>query len=242
MDKSIWSEPNEIRICWITLLAMCDSDGIVEASIPGIAARAHLSLKDVEGAIKLFESPDPYSTNPANEGRRVERIASGFRVLNFCHYRQKDYGAAERMRRYRALRRNASPSEEPQPKAESKKTASISEQIPEGAAKPALHESSSFNLFWQAYPKPIGKVEARRAWTELQPDVKLFDAMITALAWQKKLPDWQKQNGRYIPSPAKWLQDRRWEIEPPASTLKPTNDLSRYDSWDGGPKKEDDRV
>ena len=105
LDKSIWRESPEICKVWITILAMADSDGLVEASIIGISDRARLPINETEKAIEKFMLPDTYSTNPANEGRKVERVIGGFQVLNYEIYRQKDHTAAARMRKHRDVLR-----------------------------------------------------------------------------------------------------------------------------------------
>jgi len=38
--------------------------------------------------------------------------------------------------------------------------------------------------------------------------------MMTALETQKASEKWLKDNGQYIPNPATWLNQRRWEDEP----------------------------
>ena len=101
LDKSIWRESAETKVVWITLLAMADLDGLVEASIMGVSDRAKVSLDETEKAIEKFLAPDPYSTNPANNGRRIERVVGGFNILNYETYRQKDHTAAARMRKHR---------------------------------------------------------------------------------------------------------------------------------------------
>jgi hypothetical protein len=107
LDSSVWREPPLTRIVWLTLLAMADRDGLVEASLGGIADRARVKLAAVETAMECFLSPDPDSKNPANGGRRVERTSSGYRLLNYEFYRQKQSAAemraknAERQARFR---------------------------------------------------------------------------------------------------------------------------------------------
>lgn len=101
LDKSIWRESPEVKIVWITILAMADSDGLVEAAIPGIADRAKVSLDETEKAINTFMAPDKWSSNQDHEGRRIERVKEGFRILNYQEYRDKDYTAAARVKRYR---------------------------------------------------------------------------------------------------------------------------------------------
>ncbi|MFA5424467.1 MAG: hypothetical protein WC374_11490 [Phycisphaerae bacterium] len=101
LDKSIWRESPEVCKVWITLLAMADSDGLVEAAIPGIADRARVSIKSVEMALRKFQAPDKYSSNPENDGKRISRVQEGFQILNYGIYREKDYTAVVRQRRHR---------------------------------------------------------------------------------------------------------------------------------------------
>ena len=42
---------------------------------------------------------------------------------------------------------------------------------------------------------------------------ELFTKILTAVDNQKKGEQWQKENGVYVPHPATWLNQRRWEDE-----------------------------
>ena len=81
-DSTIWSEDNETRIVWITMLAMCDRHGYVAASVPGLAARARVSIEATEAALAKFMAPDKYSRSQEYEGRRVEAVDRGWNILN----------------------------------------------------------------------------------------------------------------------------------------------------------------
>lgn len=70
------------------MLAMADRKGRVWASIPGLANRARVPVDDCEAAIKRFLEPDKYSRTPDFDGRRVELIDGGWRLLNHEKYRQ----------------------------------------------------------------------------------------------------------------------------------------------------------
>lgn len=87
-DSSVWQESNETRLVWITMLAMADPVGRIHAAIPGLAHRARVSVKETELAIEVFLSPDPYSRTEDNEGRRIEKIQGGWRLLNYQVYRE----------------------------------------------------------------------------------------------------------------------------------------------------------
>ena len=53
-------------------------------------------------ALERLGRPELDSRTPDFEGRRMVRVAGGYLVLNYMLYRDKDHGAAERMRVYRA--------------------------------------------------------------------------------------------------------------------------------------------
>jgi hypothetical protein len=42
---------------------------------------------------------------------------------------------------------------------------------------------------------------------------KVAEAVMMGLERWKKSDDWNRDGGRYIPMPATWLRQRRWEIE-----------------------------
>ena len=88
LDSSIWLEPYATRLCWFTCLAVMDEDGFVPfASVENLAHRARVSLKAAQAAVACLEGPDPNSSDPENEGRRLERAPGGWLVLNAGKYR-----------------------------------------------------------------------------------------------------------------------------------------------------------
>src|SRR5262245_1969082 len=76
-------------------------------------------------------------------------------------------------------------------------------------------EPAGFDAFWAAYPKKAGKPAARRAWNTLKPkpDEPLVKSMLAALARHAASEQWKREGGRFIPHPATWLNQRRWEDE-----------------------------
>jgi hypothetical protein len=100
-------EDDKTRIVWITMLAVADKNGEIQASIPGLARIAGVPVPDVEVAIQKFLDPDEHSRTPDDEGRRIEKIDGGWSLLNHAKYRlmaSKDESKtsnAERQRRHR---------------------------------------------------------------------------------------------------------------------------------------------
>jgi len=105
--------------------------------------------------------------------------------------------------------------------------------LPEQATKP-LHEQvhtkerketnkrnlcandETFAQFWDAYPRKVGKKPARQKFDsifkKLTPEQsdQLLKTLLDALEIQKQSDQWQKDNGQYIPHPATWLNQERW--------------------------------
>ncbi len=67
---------------------------------------------------------------------------------------------------------------------------------------------SEFFRWWKLYPRHEGQKAALKAWMELS-DVPA-ETLTRALENARNSADWRKENGRFIPSAAKWL-DGKWE-------------------------------
>lgn len=71
--------------------------------------------------------------------------------------------------------------------------------------------SGDFARFWAAYPKKVGKIDARAAWKKHRPPI---EAVLAALEWQRRTPQWLEQGGQYIVHPSVWLNRGSWDDEP----------------------------
>lgn len=102
LTSSIWSEDDKTRIVWITMLALASRDGIVEASMAGLATLSRVDIDDCRKAVLKLESPDLDSRTSDNEGRRVQKIEGGWKILNHAKYREKM--SLENRREYHRLK------------------------------------------------------------------------------------------------------------------------------------------
>lgn len=102
LASTIWRQDDKTRIVWITMLAMSDRNGIVEASMPGLADFARVSLADCERAIGILSSPDKHSRSEDAEGRRVESVDGGWKLINHRKYRDKL--SVDERRQYKTLK------------------------------------------------------------------------------------------------------------------------------------------
>ena len=76
-----------------------------------------------------------------------------------------------------------------------------------------INTLDGFDAFWAAYPRKTGKGEARKAWAKIKPNAELIQQILDAVKWQSQSDQWQKDNGQFIPHPATWLNQQRWEDE-----------------------------
>lgn len=93
-----------------------------------------------------------------------------------------------------------------------------------------------FARFWEAYPRKVGKGSAEKAWKKLNPTESLTDRIISAVKAQKKSRQWLRDGGQYIPNPATWLTQRRWEDDlqevVEANTPKALQTSYDLDEWE----------
>lgn len=104
LDSTIWLEDLHIKVVWVTMLAMRDNRNEVQASIPNLARRAGVTVEQCKEAIEKFKSPDPYSRSQDFEGRRIEDVRGGWKLLNGAYYQKRR--SAEEKRAYDKLYRD----------------------------------------------------------------------------------------------------------------------------------------
>ena len=68
-----------------------------------------------------------------------------------------------------------------------------------------------FNRFWTAYPSKKAKPAALKAFNRLKASEELTNQIIVDIEKQKASEQWQKNGGQFIPMPATYLNQRRWE-------------------------------
>lgn len=77
-----------------------------------------------------------------------------------------------------------------------------------------------FSVFWEKYPKKVGKEAARKAWSKIKNSAEVLGLCVEALAWQVESEQWQKDGGQYIPNPATYLNQQRWLDEKPPAVVE----------------------
>ena len=88
-----------------------------------------------------------------------------------------------------------------------------------------------FDRFWAVYPIRVKKNVAQTSWLKLAPDDALTDTIVADVERRVK-DEWIGENAKYVPHPTTYLNQRRWEDEPPPKpkTLLEQLDYD-YDPW-----------
>lgn len=102
---------------------------------------------------------------------------------------------------------------------------------------------SDFDVFWDAYPRKEAQSAALKAWADAVEagDIRFGDGAVIASAVErsKQTSQWQQEDGRFIPMPARYLSERRWRDQPAeipgAGSFKPDEffELALKKSYEG---------
>lgn len=81
----------------------------------------------------------------------------------------------------------------------------------EGKETTKNKKDERFNLFWDIYPKKVGKGKVEEWFKKNKPSEELTSMIIRAIEEQKYSQQWLKEDGQFIPNPATWLNQKRWQ-------------------------------
>ncbi len=191
VHSSLWSQADHVRLLFITLLALSDRDGIVYGSRTGLmrAAMIDMDAADEYDPWRALMGPDDDSSdlmrNPENEGRRIEEIPGGFKIINYTYYRSlrdaEDRKAQNREAQQRH-REKVSPDKPPSAKVSRRKPAQ------------SLSLSDSLSAC-KRRPKDLGEaVQYAKTKGISESDAEAFFDSQEAGGWTrngKALKDWQ---------------------------------------------------
>jgi hypothetical protein len=174
--STVWQQPASTKLVWLTMLILADCNGRVEASIPGLAATAGVSIDECEAALVCFSSPDKYSKSKGDDGRRIRECTGGWFIINHGHYRElrteKQVKDAQRIAAKRAadMSRRAAPkatcrdvAADPNTNAEIRKSTSCSPEASQAPLSSSSEVQRVFDYWSVRLDHPRSKLDARRA-------------------------------------------------------------------------------
>jgi hypothetical protein len=81
--------------------------------------------------------------------------------------------------------------------------------LPTPAKKNKKLLEEQFCIFWKSYPRKDGKQNALKAW--MKSELPELEVILAALRRACASRDWRKDDGAFIPYPATWINQQRWE-------------------------------
>ncbi len=205
VTSTIWQEDDKTRIVWITMLAIADACGIVGASIPGLASVSNVSVNATRLAIKTLLAPDADSRTKDFDGRRIEEIDGGWRILNYLKYRRmlneeerKEYKA-----KWIAEKRLQESTVD--------KRRQMSKRVTHAEAEADREEVQIYCAFPLKVGKPAALRAIKNALSKTPFDELLYKTKAFAMA----------RNGdvAFCPNPSTWFNQERYNDDP--ETWKP---------------------
>ena len=91
-----------------------------------------------------------------------------------------------------------------------------------------------FESFWNAYPRKVGKAQAKKAWNKIKPNDETVMAIAENIALRIKHGEWSTDNKTFIPHASTYLNNSRWEdeIETANHAVKQPSQIKRRDIQD----------
>ena len=213
------------RLLYYDLGMRADDDGVVEAfavmRICGVGEKALQELIDGGFLVLLNDDQVCYITHwHENNTIRKDRYRRGLYYDLIPGNEQDDPGVADGQpsdnqpssichpsdNQLTTMRQPGDNQPTPQNRIEKDRKGKDSQDYTE-----TVRQGQDFERFWEAYPRKMGKEEARKAFQQVDVPVGV---LLDAVSVQKKSAQWKKEGGRYIPYPANWLNQRRWEDQP----------------------------
>lgn len=234
VHSTIWRADMPTKVVWVTMLALADRNGHVLASVPGLADASRVTLDDCVAALKVLSEPDPWSRTKAFDGRRIEEIDGGWRLLNYQKYREYRDADERRIQVREAVARHRSKHADPptddvipvinvinvshgKPKQKQKQRQKQNEDQ-EISSESALAASEPVALMFPvvgAHGSEWGLTHRQIAeWAELFPNLDVPATMRAALAWARANPSKRKTASGMPRFLVSWLTRETDKVRP----------------------------
>jgi hypothetical protein len=181
----------------------------------------------------LYSKPDSWDfssarmKNDSKDGR--DALLSGLKELEEVGYlirKKLPSGRVEYILDYNPVPENPIQASEPVPenptvgKSHSGKSRPVSntelnsntEEIKNTESDP-VYKDSRFIVFWNLYPKKTGKGDAWKSWLKLKMTASLSEQILESVRQHIQCRQWKSDDGRYIPNPSTFLNQRRFDDE-----------------------------
>lgn len=185
-DPKIKSLTASERSCWLTMLCYA-STSTVEGEIMYLPEKQIMLDSGIDPLSEEWNLTVGFMKKFSNL-RMIDIEESGIiKIINWNKRQDRKFSGYDRIKRFRERAKSKNQNEK---------------QI-----------QDSFDEFWSMYPRKTAKQTALRSWLKINPDEDLRKKIVVALEQHCKLDQWTKDDGRFIPHPATWLNQERWNDE-----------------------------
>jgi len=213
LRSSIMAASLETFKVWITLLAACDENGIAEVSPIFLESICRIPIEKVEESLVILESPDKHSRSENDDGRRIERVDGGFRILNYPKYRIKSYSKSKEAIRKREWRERKGGGCPKNPPVKQDGLGHVP-NVPDGSASASASASvkeKGFDQWWSLYPRKLAKQDAVKAYAAALKAGATHEDLLKALGGYCAELKKNKTEEQYVKYPATFLRADRWK-------------------------------
>jgi len=95
--SSLLREDDAVFKTFMVLLSRVEADSVSRVSSDFLARVTGKSPEEIGACLKVLAEPDPSSRTTTDDGRRIERVDGGFKILNAEKYREKAREEQERI-------------------------------------------------------------------------------------------------------------------------------------------------
>jgi hypothetical protein len=215
---------------WAKLGAYIKQQGTAGTVLIHPPARALCGMLQVPDIDTLIDAIKRFPNVEIEEGKNSAlRVTDASVTFSVCFRNWQKYQVDTTWVRMRRMRSKHAKPVTPKRRREEKRG---EEKRGDNPPTPRGGAVDGFSRFWKAYPKKVGKGAAEAAWKKLRPGNGAVDAILSALSWQRKSEQWTKERGQFVPNPATYLNQRRWEDEPPRPAWSLADALGENDAAD----------
>lgn len=204
-DPKVQTLPPILFRAWVNLMCLANMNGDVLPPIKDVAYRLHLSEAKAHELILTLIDKNLFE----------ERTDGNIQPHNWNNRQFKSDVSTERVKQFRERQRNVSGTVTETPSdtdtdTDTENPPTVPQKLKRSPAGAGGY-SEDFEAFFAAYPKKVGKGAAFIAWKKNGHPV--VAQVVATVELAKRTAKWIEDDGRYIPNPATWLNQKRWDDE-----------------------------
>lgn len=193
------------KLLYMVLATFADADGACFPSIATLAERMGAGEDTVRRAIRELEAADALTTSPHHR-------PNGSQTSNRYMLHRAIPGGVPEMPPPLPLECEGAPPQDATPVTRTSRTKELHTR--EG------DEDRAFEEWWSLYPRKLAKVAARKAWKKVKAPGPVLEGTRGWVAYWER----ERTEDRFIPYPATFLNQQRWEETPAVSTTEQSSD------------------